>query len=313
MSFDLAVLIVTWNVADLIQDALQSLIDDLQATALSWRIVVVDSASSDDTVSVVRGRFPQVEVIASDENLGFGRANNAGLQVLGFGADVLPETLPRAVYFLNPDTITTAGATKTLYDTVLADEQTGVVGARLTYGDGSHQHSAFAFPDLRQLWVEFFPTPGRLIDGAFNGRYPRGAYEGERAFKVDCVLGATMMVRRAVILATGGFDPAFFMYGEEIDWQWRIQQAGFRVLCAPSAHVVHLSGKSTSQVRPRSLINLWESRLKLFDRHYPAWKRALARRMIAFGMRRKITQARQAGESADIIEAYRIVRKMATT
>ncbi|MBL8157791.1 MAG: glycosyltransferase family 2 protein, partial [Anaerolineae bacterium] len=175
----------------------------------------------------------------------------------GVGGEAYKVTLPKAVYLLNPDTITQPGATRQLYDALMNAPDVGLVGAQLAYEDGSFQHSAFGFPGLRQLWTEFFPTPGRLIEGRFNGRYPRALYERGQAFDADCVLGATMMLRREVVEQTGGFDETFFMYCEEIDWAWRIHKAGWRVQCVPAARVVHLAGKSTSQVRPQSVINLW--------------------------------------------------------
>lgn len=296
---DLAVIIVTWNTCHLIGEALRSLLDDLTQSGLTHEVIVVDSASSDGTPDLVREHFPGVTLIASEENLGFGRANNVGMRHLGFaGAE---RELPRAVYLLNPDTITRPGATRTLYDALMGDERVGLVGARLFYEDGSFQHGAFRFPGLRQLWAEFFPTPGRLIESGFNGRYPRRLYEQGQPFPVDFTLGATMMLKREVIQQTGMFDERFFVYAEEVDWAWRIRRAGWRALCVPAAEVVHLAGKSTGQVRPQSARYLWESRLRLFDKHYPAWKRFLARRMVAAGMRRKIRQT----HDAELIAAYR--------
>lgn len=309
---DLGIVIVTWNVRDIVQDAIRSLLDDLAQSKLNAKIIVVDSASHDDTVATVREIFPTVHVIASETNLGFGRANNLGIAHLGFGRDdVAADELPRAVYLLNPDTVTQTGATQTLFDALFAQDKIGVVGARLTYGDGSFQHSSFSFPGLRQIWAEFFPTPGRLIEGRFNGRYPRASYAGQSPFEVDFMLGATMMLRREVIMQTGMFDPQFFMYAEEIDWQWRIRKAGWRILCVPNAHVVHLVGQSTGQVKPRSLINLWESRLTLFEKHFPPWKRWLARRLIVAGMARKIQQGRINDVGEAVLDAYRTVQEMA--
>lgn len=307
MSRDLAVILVTWNVRDLVQTALRTLLEDLARSGLDASVYVVDSASSDDTVEVIRRNFPQVEVIASAENLGFARGNNAALRQIGFGGDTLATDLPRALYLLNPDTATHPGATRALFDALMADSGIGMVGARLSYGDGSFQHSAFAFPGLRQLWVEFFPTPGRLIDGAFNGRYPRQVYDAGKPFPVDCVLGATMMLRQEAILATGIFDEQFFMYCEEIDWEWRIHDAGFRILCVPSAHVTHFVGQSTSQVRPRSIVNLWTSRFKLYAKHYPVWKQRIARWMVAMGMLRLAQQT----DDSEVKNAYSTVRRMA--
>lgn len=304
-------IIVTWNVRDLVLDALRTLLLDLEQSRLTAQVMVVDSASEDDTVATVSQHFPQVQLIASPDNIGFGAANNLGLQHLGFKAGADPSALPPVVYLLNPDTITKAGATRQLYQTLLSDTRVGLVGAQLSYGDGSFQHSAFAFPGLRQIWAEFFPTPGRFVGGRFNGRYPQSLYTNTGPFLVDFMLGATMMLRREVILDVGMFDPDFFMYGEEVDWQWRMQRAGWRIMCEPRAHVVHLSGQSTQQVKPRSLRNLWESRLRLFDKYYPAWKRRLARRMVMMGMDRKIRIGRTMREDTQMLSAYETIREMA--
>ena len=285
---ELAVAIVCWNNADVIVDALQSLIDDLNNSELEYEIWLVDSASSDDTVRVVSQGFAGVKLIVSDANIGFGACNNLALRRMGFGDGAPADELPRAVYLLNPDTVTRMGASRLLYDTLMARDDVGMVGARLSYADGSFQHSAFRFPDLRQIWTEFFPTPGRWVDGRFNGRYPRSWYMAGQPFEVDFTLGATMMLKRDVIMQTMGFDEAFFMYCEEVDWAWRISRRGWRILCVPAAHVTHLGGGSTSQARPLSLINLWKSRLLLYDKYYPRWKRGAARRLLISGMRRQM-------------------------
>ena len=287
MPLDLGIIIVTWNVKTLALQALYSLVADLASSGLTSHIVVVDNASHDGTPQAVREAFPQVQVIDSGGNLGFGRGNNIGLQTLGFGTDAPAESLPCAVYLLNPDTITQLGATRALYEGLFSDSNIGLAGAHLLNGDGSFQHGAFAFPGLRQLWAEFFPTPGRFLEGRFNGRYPRAWYDSTALFEVDFTLGATMMMRRDVVQQTRGFDESFFMYAEEVDWGWRIHQAGWRTVCVPTAKVVHLVGQSTSQVKPRSTSNLWESRMRLFCKYFPRWKEQLARLMIRIGIARK--------------------------
>lgn len=301
MSESLAVVLVTWNVRDLVLDALRSLYDDLASSGISANIYVVDSGSTDGTLDAVAAAFPQVICIPS-ENVGFGSANNIGIRAILSALNP-----PQAIYLLNPDTITQPGATRALLDALFSDSHTGLVGANLSYEDGSFQAGAFAFPGLRQLWVEFFPTPGRLIEGTFNGRYPRALYYAGKPFPVDFVLGATMMLRRDVIEQTGMFDESFFMYCEEIDWAWRIREAGWQVCTVPTAQVTHLAGQSTGQVRARSVVNLWTSRLRLFRKHYSAPKFLLARAMIALGMTLKVRNA----PSADVREAYRTVRRLA--
>lgn len=314
MPLDLVVIIVTWNVRDLVLEALRSLHADLATSGLTYAVHVVDSASSDGTADAVRAEFPSVQLAACQENVGFVGGNNLALRALGFGmAGVVPDNLPRAVYLLNPDTITHTDATRTLFDALMLNKEAGLVGARLTYADGSFQHSAFAFPGLRQLWAELLPTPGRLIESRFNGRYPRALYERSQPFPVDFVLGATMMLKREAISETGIFDERFYMYCEEIDWAWRLHDAGWGVCCVPDAHVTHIGGASTGQVKPQTVLRLWTSRLLLFDKHYPVWKRIIAGWMVWVGTTRKMAMLRRTSASPDrdlLIDAYQQVRKM---
>lgn len=306
---DLAVVIVTWNNAAVVGDALRSLFDDLRESGLRHQVWLVDSASDDQTAEIARRDFPAVKLIECERNIGFAAANNLALRRLGFG-DAPPEReRPTVVYLLNPDTITHRGATKLLCDELQANPNAGVVGARLTFADGSFQHSAFRFPGLRQIWAELFPTAGRMLEGSFNGRYPRSLYMGNRAFDVDFTLGATMMLKREVIEQSGLFDEDFFLYCEEVDWAWRIKNLGWHILCVPSAHVTHIGGGSTSQARPSSLIQLWKSRLLLYDKHYPTWKRRLARLLVIWGIRLKMR--RLSAADAELAAACRTVIELA--
>jgi GT2 family glycosyltransferase len=309
---ELAVVIVTWNVRELALQALRSLYADVEEHGPTTDVYVVDNSSTDGTGDAISREFPQVNLIRSDTNLGFAGGNNHALRHIGFGQENASD-LPNAVYFLNPDTITQPGATCTLYNRLMEIQRLGLVGARLTYGDGSFQHSAFQFPGLHQLWVEFFPTPGRFVEHTFNGRYPRRLYESGKPFPIDFPLGATFMVRREVIQQTDMFDEQFFMYCEEIDWAWRIRKAGWEAECVPAACVVHLAGQSTTQIEARSIVDLWTSRLRLYRKHYPAWKYVLARLMIATGMRIRASGLgnRTLPNREALASAYRAVASMA--
>ena len=311
---ELAVVIVSWNVRDLVLDTLKTLQADVETYGPETQTWVVDNASTDGTVEAIRSKFPQVHLIASDKNLGFAGGNNHALRAIGFDAPVSPrqDLLPRAVFLLNPDTLVEAQAVRTLYDTLFAADDIGLVGARLTYGDGSFQHSAFGYPGIWQTIIDLLPVPGRLIDSTLNGRYPRALYAGHEPFPVGHPLGATMMLRREVIQQVGLFDDQFFMYCEEVDWAMRIHRAGWRVLCVPTAHVVHLEGQSTVQIRPESILNLWRSRYQLYRKHYSPFKVALIRGVVRLGMRRKIVQTQQDttlsdSQRAALIDAYRTV------
>ena len=309
---ELAVILVTWNVRDLVLDALRTLLADTAAHGPQAAVWVVDNASSDGTVAAIREQYPQVKVIASEQNLGFAAGNNLALRAIGFGAEAAAESLPNAVFLLNPDTLVHDRAVRTLYDALFAAPDVGLVGARLTYGDGSFQHSAFRFPGFWQTVFDLLPMPGRLYDSALNGRYDRRLYERGQPFPVDHMLGATMMLRREVIEQVGMFDEQFFMYCEEIDWSMRIRRAGWQILCVPAAHITHLEGKSTSQIRPESIVNLWRSRFRLYEKHYSPLRVAAIRQVVRLGMQRKIRQTRQdqalsPTQREALIAAYRTV------
>lgn len=322
MPADLAVIIVSWNTRALTLDALKTLHDDLHAHGPEAEVWVVDNASSDGSPAAIREQYPQVRLLRSDKNLGFAGGNNHALRLMGFQqvpAPVPSEQLPKAVYLLNSDTRTHPGATRSLYDALFALPGAGVVGAQLEYADGSFQHGAFQFPGIKQLIVDLLPVPARLHETRFNGRYPRAWYRpGSAPFPVDHTLGATMMLKREVILQTGMFDEAYFMYCEEIDWSIRIRRAGWEIYTVPAARVTHLAGQSTQQIRAESVINLWKSRYRLFDQQYSPLTRALARAIIRTGMRRKIAQAERAHVAGDLarreceelIAAYRTVQSM---
>lgn len=280
---ELAVVIVSWNVRDLLAACLRSLFADVQQSGLAAQVWVVDNGSADGTPDMVAETFPAVHLIANQENLGFVRANNRALRKLQ-GSE---KRTPKYVWLLNPDTEVLPGATAALLSALTADPQVGMVGPKLVYADGSLQHSAFRFPGLIQLLFDLFPLPARLYDTPLNGRYPRRLYEGVRPFRVDFPLGASMMVKSAAIADVGLMDESFFMYCEEIDWCWRMRKASWHITCVPAARVVHHAGQSSGQVRIPSFINLWTSRAHLYARHHRPLTRRLARILVRAGMKRR--------------------------
>lgn len=278
---DVAVIIVSWNVRDYLGPCLRSVYADFRLSGLRGEVWVVDNASTDGTVAFLQDVFPHVHVIANRQNNGFGAANNQGMQAAAAHE-------PRYYFLLNPDTVVRPGALTHLVSCLVERPNVGMVGARLTYGNGRFQHSAFRFPGLTQLIFDLFPLPPRLYESRFNGRYSRRAYEPSRPpFAVDHPLGATMLVRAAVAEATTGFDESFHMYCEEIDWSWRIHEAGWRIYAVPAAEIVHYSGESTRQIPTQSIINLWRSRAQLYRRHHNHLKLFFAVWLVKIGMKNK--------------------------
>lgn len=294
---DVAIIVVSWNVRDYLTNCLRSVYKDLRYSRLQGEIWVVDNASTDGTQEVLENLFPTTHLITNNHNEGFGAANNQAMQKIIEHYD----QGPRYFFLLNPDTLVRPKAIGHLVQCLDKRPEAGVAGARLVYGDGRFQHSAFSFPGLAQLAFDLLPFPDRLYDTRLNGRYPRSAYKPNKdPFEVDHTLGAAMMVRRDVAEATGGFDESYHMYCEEIDWCWRIRDAGWNIYAVPQAEIVHYAGESTRQVPAQSIINLWQSRMRLYHRHHKPATVTLASKLVEMGMRRKAKTA----DNPDIQKAY---------
>jgi N-acetylglucosaminyl-diphospho-decaprenol L-rhamnosyltransferase len=308
---DLGIVVVSWNVRELLAACLESVIGN---SKLAAEIVVVDNASRDGSAEMVRGRFPQVRLIASDKNLGFAGGNNQGMRAWGVGKEQGAESkerasdvasrssldAPRYILLLNPDTVVRGDALETLVRFMDATPQAGLCGARLVYGDGSFQHSAFGFPGLWQIALDSPGVHPRLSDSTLNGRYSRRLYARGRPFEIDHPLGAVMLARVKAIRQVGLMDESFHMYCEEVDWCWRIKKAGWAIYCVPQAEIIHYGGQSTRQVRAEMIIALWQSRLRLYRKHYPAGKLAVARWLVRRKMRGELRRADAMLASGDL-------------
>jgi GT2 family glycosyltransferase len=299
---DLAVVVVTWNVRDLLRECLRSVVADLDRSGLGATIWVVDNDSADGTPGMVAEAFPDVHLIASRENLGFAGGNNLALREISESR--LP--IPEYAWLLNPDTEVQPGATEVLLGSMAQLPRAGMLGPRLTYADDSFQHSAFRFPGLVQLAYELFPLPERFYDTAANGRYPCRLYAGAAPFPVDHPLGAAMMVRMAAVAQVGLLDDGYRMYCEEIDWCWRMRRAAWRTFCVPTAQVIHHAGRSADQVPVLSFRDLWMSRARLYARHHGPVTWWLAQAMVRARMQQWIRQAERKG-SQDLVAAHQEV------
>jgi hypothetical protein len=307
----LAVVVVSYNVRDLLAACLSATLASLGLSPeLDASVMVVDNASRDGSAEMVARQFPQVRLIASQENLGFTRGNNLILRELGFGTADAPDF----ALLLNPDAEPVGDAIGTMARFLRERRDAGAAGAQLQFPDGSFQHGAFAFPGLLQLWFDLFPPrPRRLLDTRLNGRYPRSLYEAGKPFPVDFALGAALMVRREAMESAGLLDEGYFMYAEEVDWCWRMRRAGWPCFCVPAAQVIHHGGASSSQFRSESMRNLWRSRQRLYGRFYGPVKRRVAAAMVRVGMaaeRRRAQAVTSAAERDERIAAANAVAAM---
>ena len=294
---DLSIVIVSYNVRDLLAQCLAAVFSNQSSVfgqklntedrKLNTEVFVVDNASADGSAAMVRERFPSVCVIENVENRGFAAANNQGFE----------RTHGRYILMLNPDTAVRPGALEMLVTFMDEHPRAGACGGKLLYGDGSLQHSAFGFPTLPQILLDFFPINWRVTNSRLNGRYPREWYARGEPFQVDHLLGADLLVRREAAEQVGWLDDQFFIYCEEIDWCMRIKRAGWPIWCVPQAGIVHHEAQSTRQFRDRMFVELWRARKRLFEKHYSRAFRFAARQIARAGLWNETRKARAAARS----------------
>lgn len=274
---DLGIVIVNWNTRDLLRECLRS----VQASQgdFTYRVVVVDNASSDGSADMVRAGFPDVALIASAENEGYPRANNRGLRALGFAQGCADEDAPPYALALNPDTVLPPGALGDMLAYMDADATIGVAGPKLVLPDGSLDlacRRSFPTPEIsfyRMVGLSrLFPRSRRF------GRYNLTYLDPDVETEVDSVVGAFMLVRRAAIQQVGLFDETFFMYGEDLDWAFRIKQAGWKVMYNPRVTVTHVKRAASRQSR-RAQREFYRAMLLFYRKHYrqttPWWLHSL--------------------------------------
>lgn len=262
---DLSIIIINWNTRDLLVRCLHAI--EQTAGELDLEIIVVDNASSDDSVPVLRRQFPSVHLVANSSNVGFARANNQALR------------MARGRYYLllNSDAFVHAGAVRTMLEYMEQHPKVGGVGCQLVYEDGTLQRSCSSFPTLatelwQALWLDrLFPK------SPVFGRYLMSYWDMNDMREVDCVLGACLMLRREAIAQVGLFDERFFMYSEEVDLCYRLKRAGWAIYFVPSASATHIWGGSANKVPAQTFLRLYNSRLYFFRKHYGPMTAALYR------------------------------------
>lgn len=268
---ELSIIIVSWNVADLLRDCLESIHSSLASSGIAYDIHVVDSASSDGTPAMVRQSFPDVVLYESPTNIGFAGGNNLALRALGFGQ---AESAPKVpfVLLLNPDTRIEGDAIAQLLKYLKAHPELVAVGPQLRYGDGSLQSSRRRFPTTASFFWESTPLDRLWPDNPWKQRYHYADQSPEHEQRVGWLVGAALLVRGSAIVRAGLLDEGFFMYSEELEWQYRLQLTNTKTAelssfeqigYLPSAVITHYEGRSSEQILARRHINFQQSKIRL--------------------------------------------------
>jgi N-acetylglucosaminyl-diphospho-decaprenol L-rhamnosyltransferase len=266
---DLSVIIVSWNVRELLRECLRSI--EQREAKIAMEIIVVDAASSDGTVEMIEAEFPEVVLLPQTENVGFPRGNNIGLS----------HAQGNHLFLLNPDTEIIGDSLSTMLDYLNDHPEVGALGPQLLNSDGTVQSSRRRFPTLATGFFESTWLEG-LATGLLR-RYYALDLPDEAIAEVDWVVGAAIMVPRKVYNQIGGMDEAYYMYSEELDWCRRIKAAGWRVVYFPHAKIIHHYGKSSEQAVTSRHINFQRAKLRYFRKHHGRLAATLLRVYLLFG------------------------------
>ena len=247
---DISIIIVNWNTKELLRNCLNFVYATVHD--ISFEVIVVDNASHDGSVDMLREEFPQVTVIENTVNRGFGAANNQGFGIMK----------GRYALLLNTDTVLTEKAVRVLFSFMETRQDAAMTCGQLLNKDGSKQNSIANFPTLLTLLANI-----SLLEYMFPGRYPSKRYVHKEPIEVDSGIGACLLVRKNAIDEVGMFDERYFFFFEETDWALQMRSAGWKIYHVPSACIYHLQGQSIGE-NVRSRIEFYRSRYQFFQK----WK-----------------------------------------
>ena len=243
---NLSIICVNWNSVDYLRECIASIYEN--TSNLSWEILVVDNASPQGGVETLKDQFPEVKIIKSSKNLGFAGANNIGFQ----------QSAGEYVLFLNPDTKLIGPTLNILFDNIRKLPDAGIVGCKMLNTDLSVQITS----------IQKLPT---ILNQILNSEYLHLLWpscpiwnigplfrEQTQPTKVEVIPGACMMLRRSVFEEAGMFSEDYFMYGEDLDLNFKLKQAGYTNYYIGEAVIVHHGGRSSSQQK----LNQWATVMK---------------------------------------------------
>jgi len=267
---DLSIVIVNWNTREFLSRCLKAVYDT--TSHLDFQVIVVDNGSTDGSQEMVQQAFPDVHLIANQENLGFAGANNQAIR----------HSQGRYVLLLNSDAFVGENTIEQMVAFMDAHPEAGMAGCKLRYEDGRLQPSCYSFPSLlTELWIatqldKLFPK------SPVFGKYRMTFWGYDNVRQVDVILGAFMLVRSTAITQVGLMDERYFMYSEEVDWCYRFKEKGWKIYFNPGVEAVHVGGGTTRQVRAEMLVQMYRSRIDFFRKYHGRLQAMLLKLIIAF-------------------------------
>ncbi|MBN1123713.1 MAG: glycosyltransferase family 2 protein [Sedimentisphaerales bacterium] len=267
-TLDVSILIVNWNTKDLLRDCLVSVYE--QTRDISFEIIVIDNASSDGSAEMVKSEFPDVTLLENTKNLGFAAANNQGYHI----------SSGRYVLLLNTDTVVLDEAIQKCVAFADEDPQIGVLGVRIEDSDGRMKRDCYQFCSVLNLMISLPGFHRMFPRSRFFGREHMTWWDFDDIREVDVIGGCYMLVRREAIEQVGLLDEGYFMYAEEMDWCWRFQNAKWKNVYNPHAHIIHYGGMSSAQNPGQMRVEYQKSILRFIEKRQGLLARIISRMLL---------------------------------
>ncbi|MGE5479127.1 MAG: glycosyltransferase [Chloroflexota bacterium] len=253
---DISIVIVNYNVKDFLQQCLKSIRTASQG--LTVETIVVDNNSQDGSVEALQPLFNEVKFIALQDNLGFSKANNIGINV----------STGKYILILNPDTILEEKTLKSMKSYMDANSEVGIAGCKVLNPDGSFQLACRR--GLPTPWASFtrlFGLQKLFPKSKIFAQYNQTFRSVDETYYIDAVIGAFMFCRREAVLKAGGFDPIYFMYGDDLDLCYSVQRAGYKVAYYHETSIIHFKGESTRRSSINEIKHFYEA-MEIFAGKY---------------------------------------------
>jgi hypothetical protein len=246
---DVSIVVVAWNVRELLEDCLESVVSETKDVA--FEIIYVDNGSSDGSVEMVEAKYPNVVLVKNDENKGFIRANNQGIEI----------AKGRYVLLLNSDTLVLDNAVDRVVSFADQHPEAAVIGGKVLNPDRTLQRSCFMFYSPINTLLSIMRLDKLLRKSRFFGRRRMTWSDFENIMEVDTVVGCFSLVRMKAIEQVGTMDEIYFTFGDDPDWCYRFWEAGWKVLYTPDPRIIHYGGQTTKKLADKFTLQLTGSML----------------------------------------------------
>ncbi len=267
-NIDLSIIIVSYNTCDLLLKCLES-IRNMEHKTWNMEIIVVDNGSTDDTLTQVskfksQNQNLNLKTIYNKENLGFAKANNIGIKA----------SSGRYILLLNSDTIVFPDTLVSMIQFIDTKPEVGVATCRVELPDGRLDPACHrGFPTPWASLTYFLGLEKLFSQSRLFGQYHLGFLPMDKAHEIDSPTGAFYLVRRKVIESVGLLDEDYFMYGEDLDWSYRIKQAGWKVMYYPYVKIIHLKkqsgrAKDDGEIKEETDKYFYETMKTFYQKHY---------------------------------------------